>query len=124
MRRRPRQGQPVTGLDLDRFPDRRPARVLEDRDRCVGMPFPGLNLIGERINWYGPRWERRRPCAGCGGRRLTVDTYCLVCDRAGQSVRTWGVRRGEEPIRRPAGDDGLGGGTGQAGRQKAGVRRE
>jgi hypothetical protein len=112
-RRRPREGRPITGLDLDRFPaPQRRTLALENRDRCTGMPYPGLILIGESLNWYGPSWERRRPCAGCGGRRLTVDTYCLVCDRAGRAVRTWGVRAEAEPIRRAVGGDGLAGGTG------------
>jgi hypothetical protein len=67
-RRRLSTSGPVTGLDMDRFPaPQRRALALDDRDRCTGMPFPGLILIGEGLNWYGPQWERQRPCIGCGG---------------------------------------------------------
>lgn len=107
-RRRLFEGRPVTGLDLDRLPDPR----TEDTDPC-GVPFPGLILLGERMPWPPPAWVPRRPCWACGGRRLSVESYCLVCDRAGRAVRTWGVRREAEPIRKAMpGEDGLKGGRG------------
>lgn len=113
-----RPGRPITGLDLDRLPDRR----TEDRDPC-GVPYPGLIPLGERLVWGGPAWARRRPCAGCGGRRLSVDSYCLLCDRAGRSIRTWGLRREAEPIRREVPAGGLAGGTGDVAGARAGATK-
>jgi hypothetical protein len=110
--RRPDDGRPamIRGLDLDRLPDRRTL----DRDPC-GPPYPGLIPLGERLVWEGPAWTRRRPCRGCGGkaRPISVDSYCLMCDRCGKPIRTWGLRHEAEPIRvATPGDDGLAGGTG------------
>ena len=43
-----------------------------------GLPVPTV-LLGERLQWHGPRWCAKRPCPGCSGERAAAGRYCLVC---------------------------------------------
>jgi hypothetical protein len=60
----------------------RAPRKRSRADYAPALPRPTV-LLGERLQWQGPRWAESKPCPGCRGRRLTAARYCLVCERWG-----------------------------------------
>lgn len=88
-----------TGVNLDSLPDERSRPITAHDEHCYGMPYPWMILLGYRTHWPNPRWTRKSPCPGCGDQPLSVDSYCLVCDRWGRDGGTWGRRKGPEATR-------------------------
>jgi hypothetical protein len=80
---------------------------VTDPDSAEDRPFRFRHFLGESAIWPGPAglvvplalddgriaWE----CRFCHGLRLSIDDYCLGCDRCGRELEIPSVSEAERP---------------------------